>query len=134
MRVMGHNVLAILVAALAMYAIGFLFYGLLFGEAWQAAAGYTKEELEGGMAKMPLGFVIPILLAIGLSLTVKWRNAPGLMGGLTTGLLVAVFLLIAERMYGYVYSPAGGETLFMIDVAHTLVIAAVGGAILGAWK
>lgn len=134
MRVMGHNLLAILVAAIAMYAIGFVFYGLLFSEAWQAASGYTKEQLDSGMAKMPLGFVIPILLAIGLSLVVKWRNAPGWMGGLTTGLLVAVFLLIAERMYGYVYSPAGGETLFMIDVAHTLAIAAVGGAILGAWK
>lgn len=134
MRVMGHNALAILVAAIAMYAIGFVVYGVLFEEAWVAASGHTKEELQSGMSKMPIGFVIPILLAIGLSMAVRWRNAAGWMGGLTTGLIVAVFFLIAERLYGYVYSPAGGETLFMIDALHNLLIAAVGGAILGAWK
>jgi hypothetical protein len=134
MRVMGHNALAILAAAIAMYLLGFLIYGVLFGEAWQAATGYTKEELESGMSKMPIGFIIPILLAIGLSMVVKWRNQPGLMGGATAGLLVGIFFLIAERLYGYVYSPAGGETLLAIDAVHTILIAVVGGAILGAWK
>lgn len=134
MRVMGHNALAIFVAALAMYVIGFVIYGFVLGDAWIAATGYSKEEIETGMSKMPIGFLIPILLATGLSMAVKWRNAPGLIGGVTTGLLVAVFFLIAERLYGYVYSPAGGEVLLGIDVLHTLLIAAVGGAIVGAWK
>ncbi|MGE0595238.1 MAG: DUF1761 domain-containing protein [Hyphomonadaceae bacterium] len=134
MRVMGHNALAIIVAAIAIYAVGFLIFGLLLSDAWVAATGYTKEQLESGMSKMPIGFVIPILLAIGLSLAVKWRNQPGWMGGVVTGALVALFLTFPQFLYGYVYSPAGGETLLAIDALHTFAGCIVGGAILGAWK
>lgn len=134
MRVMGHNALAILVAAIAIYAVGFLIYGLLLSEAWVAASSYTATELESGMSKMPLGAIMPILMAIGLSLVVKWRNQAGLAAGAMAGLLVAAFLVGPQFLYGYVYSPAGGETLLGIDTLHAFLSCIVGGAILGAWK
>lgn len=134
MRVMGHNALAILVAALVIYLIGFLIYGVVFEQAWVAATGLTEEQLKSGMSKMPLGFIIPVLIAIGLSLVIKWRSKPGWMAGAETGFWVALFFLFAERFYGYVYSPAGGEILLGIDALHMFLTAVIGGAILGAWK
>lgn len=134
MKVMGHNALAILVAAIAIYLIGFLIYGLIFSEAWVAASGWSEEELQSGMSKMPFGFIIPVLVAIGLSFAIKWRNKPGWWGGAETGLLVALFFMVAVVFYGYVYSPAGGESLLAIDTLHQVATAAVGGAIIGAWK
>ncbi len=134
MRFQGHNVLAIVVAAIAIYLIGFLIYGLAFQEAWVAATGWSKAELETGMGKMPVGFIIPFLLAIGLSLAIKWRNASGWLAGARTGFLVALFFLLTQLLYGYTYAPAGGETLLGIDAMHAFLTASVGGAILGAWK
>jgi len=134
MRFQGHNVLAILVAAIAIYAVGFVIYGLVFEQAWIAASGYTREEVETGMSKMPFSPIMPILIAIGLSLVIKWRNKPGLMSGVVTGLLMAALFLFPERLYAYVYSPVGGATLLGIDTLHIFVTGVVGGGVLGAWK
>jgi len=133
MRVMGHNVLAILVAAIAIWAIGFLLYVVLFQQQWIAWMGLTPEQAEQDNGRMPFMVVMPILQAIGLSLAVKWRNAPGWTGGLITGLLMAIFFSIAGRMYGWVYSLEAIE-LFGLDSFHFLLTHATAGAILGVWK
>jgi hypothetical protein len=133
MRVMGHNVFAIVVAAIAIWAIGFLLYVVLFQAQWMAWMGVTEEQMQQDNGRMPFMVVMPFLQAIGLSLAVKWRNAPGWMGGLMTGVLLAIFLTIAGRMYGWVYSFEATE-LFGLDSMHFLLTHAVAGAILGAWK
>ena len=134
MRVMGHNALAIVVAAIVIFAIGAAIYGFVLSEAWIASTGWSEEEIRTGAAKMPFSAIMPILIAIGLSLAIKWRGRPGWSAGAMTGLLVAVFFLLAQRMYGYVYSPAGGETWLMIDGLYALLSGVIGGAIIGAWK
>jgi Na+/proline symporter len=133
MRVMGHNVFAIVVAAIAIWAIGFLLYVVLFQAQWTEWMGVTEEQMEQDNGRMPFMVVMPFLQAIGLSMIVKWRNAPGWMGGAITGVLVAVFISIACRMYGWVYSFERTE-LFGLDSMHFLLTHAVAGAILGAWK
>jgi hypothetical protein len=133
MRVMGHNVFAIIVATIAIWAIGFLLYVVLFQAQWMAWMGVTEEQMQQDNGRMPFMVVMPFLQAIGLSLAVKWRNAPGWMGGLMTGVLLAIFLTIAGRMYGWVYSFEPTE-LFGLDSLHFLLTHAVAGAILGAWK
>jgi hypothetical protein len=133
MRVMGHNAFAIVAAAIAIWAIGFLLYVVLFQQQWMDWMGVTEEQMEQDNGRMPFMVVMPFLQAIGLSLAVKWRNAPGWMGGLTTGVLLAIFLTIAGRMYGWVYSFEPTE-LFGLDSMHFLLTHAVAGAILGAWK
>jgi hypothetical protein len=47
--------------------------------------------------------------------------------------LVGLFLVVAARMYGWVYSMEPTE-LFALDSAHFLITHGVAGAILGAWK
>lgn len=133
MRYNGHNVLAIVVAAIAIWAIGFLLYVVLFAEQWSAWMGLTEADMNKDNGRMPFMIVMPFLQAIGLSLAVKWRNASGWMAGATTGVLMAVLLSIAARMYGWVYSFEVNE-LFGLDSLHFLLTHAVAGAILGVWK
>ncbi len=133
MRVMGHNVFAIVVAAIAIWAIGFLLYVVLFQEQWMGWMQLTEEQMENDNGRMPFMVVMPFLQAIGLSLAIKWRNPPGWMGGLVTGVLMAIFFSIAARMYGWVYSFEVSE-LFGLDSLHFLLTHATAGAILGAWK
>ncbi|MEQ1616962.1 MAG: DUF1761 domain-containing protein [Terricaulis sp.] len=134
MRIMGHNALAIIVAALAIYLIEFVIFGVLIpGEQYMAMTGLTPEQSEAGMSRMPFGIVMPLLTAIGLSLVIKWRNAPGLMGGVTTALFMAVLFGFSVSLYDYVYG-ADSETYLPINLGHFLVCWGAAGAVLGAWK
>lgn len=132
MRVAGHNLVAILVAAIVMYGIGALIYGVLFSAQWMALAGYREEDFAGQEWRMALSPIMPLLIAFGVSTAINWRGVGTLAGGLTTGLLVGVFFLFAGRLYAFVYGnePAG---LLAMDTAHLVLIAAVGGAIIGGW-
>ncbi len=133
MRFQGHNVLAVIVAAALMYGVGMLIYGVLFSQQWMALSGVTEDSFTGQEWRVALSPVMPLLLAIGLSLVIKWRNAAGWMGGLATGFWMALFFVFAARLYGFVYS-AEPTALLGIDTLHIFLINMIGGAVIGAWK
>jgi hypothetical protein len=134
MRFNGHNILAIIVAALAIYGLEYLIFAVLITpEQYMAFTGVTAEQSAGDMSRMPLGIVPPILAAIGLSLAIKWRGRPGWMSGAITGLMLAILFAFGTSLYGYVYGPH--TTAYLpVNLAHFLVCWGVAGAILGAWK
>ena len=66
MRVMGHNVLAIVAAAVAIWVIGFLLYVVLFQEQWMTWMGMTEADASTDNGRMPFMVVMPFLQAIGL--------------------------------------------------------------------
>lgn len=132
MRFNGHNLLAIVVAALVIYGIEFVIFAMLIpGDQYMTMVGMTAEQADA--SRMPFGAIPPLLTAIGLSLAVKWRGASGLMGGLTTGLLMAFFFAFATSLYGWIYGPNTAQFI-AVDLAHYLVCYAAAGAVLGVWK
>lgn len=132
MRFNGHNLLAILVAAIVIYLIEFVIFAVLIsGEQYTAMIGLNADQLHP--ERMPIGVLAPILAAIGLSLAVKWHGAPGWAGGARTGLLMAVFFAFATSLYPYVYG-SNTETFLAVNLAHYLVCYGAAGAILGVWK
>lgn len=135
MRVMGHNVLAIIVAALAIYGIEYVIFAMLIpSDQYMAMTGFSQEQADAiGMSRMPFGIVMPVLAAIGLSLAVKWRNAAGWMGGATTALILAVLLGFGTSLYSYVYG-AHAASYLPINLGHFLVAWGAAGAVLGAWR
>lgn len=136
MRIGGSGVLAVFVAAVVVWLIGFLIYGLVFSDLWLGLQGLTKEtaatEFAGAEWRMALSPIMPIVIAAGVALVMGWRGASGLMGGVTTGFLVALFFLVAGRLYTFVYS-AESPGLFFMDSAHLLLNGVAAGAVLGAW-
>lgn len=134
MRFNGHNVLAIIVAALVIYAIEFVIFAMLIpGEQYMAFTGITEEQALANGWRMPIGIVPPLLAAIGLSLAIKWRNVSGMMGGVTTALILAVLFAFGTSLYGYVYGPHTTSYL-PVNLAHFLVCWGAAGAVLGVWK
>lgn len=132
MRYQGHNVLAIVTAAIVIYAIEFVIFAIMIpGEQYMAMTGLAENQADD--TRMPYGAIMPILTAIGLSLVIKWRNAPGLMGGVVTALIMAVLFAFSTSLYGYVYG-AHTEEFLGVNLGHFLVCYAAAGAILGAWK
>ena len=132
MRMMGHNVLAIVLAAIVIYAIEFVIFGVLIpGDQYMAMTGLAEGQ--GDASRMPFGAIMPVLIAIGLALAIKWRNAPGLMGGVTTALMMAVLFGFSTGMYSYVYG-ANTAQFLLVDLGTGLVTYGAAGAVLGAWK
>jgi hypothetical protein len=135
MRFQGHNILAIILAALVIYGLEFLLYGLAIQpEQFQAMSGVSAEQGAAiGMSRMPFGIIMPVLAAIGISFAIKWRQRPGMGSGAITAVIMALCFGFGSRMYGYVYG-AHTETYLAIDFARYVVTYGVAGAIIGAWR
>jgi hypothetical protein len=135
---MAVNWIAILVAAVAAFALGALWYSpLLFARQWMAAHGHTPERMQAMQADMPktyaFSFVTYVIMAMVIALLM------GLTGG-TTALQGIVIAVLAWLGFGFaiglntnLYSgkPAAA---FMIDAGYQFVHVIVMGAIIGAWR
>lgn len=135
MRIAGVNVLAVIIAAVAIYAVGALIYGVLVSpEAWMAGAGITKEQMNAvGMTRLPYSPVMPLMTALGLAVLFKWAGVSGLGNGIKWALLVAFASAVPALLYGWVYG-VGPIEHTLLDIAHLVIGHSVAGAILASWK
>ena len=132
----GLNYLAIVAAAIASFAFGGVWYGVL-GKPWMEALGKTKDEVMGPSGKPPVAAMIKSALA---GLVMAWVLA-GIMGHLgpgritpTNGLISGAFCwlgFVATTLvvnHGYQRSKA---SLMLIDGAHWLGVLLIQGAVIG---
>ena len=134
MRFNGHNILAIIIAAAVFYGLEYLIYAVLIpAPTYAQLSGMSAGQAEMGMSRMALGPIMPLLATIGLSFAIKWRNAAGWIGGVVTGLIMAVCFAIGTELYHYVYN-AGDINFTALNSGHYLICYCVAGAILGVWK
>ena len=129
----GDNWLAVLAAAAAIYAVGFLIYGLFLSALWLKLSGYSQEQLKPHMWKMAISPVMPILTAIGLAILFKLARVDNLAMGVVIAFQVWLFIAMPVRLYSFVYSPERIGLLVM-DGVHLLLGFLVAGAIIGGWR
>lgn len=130
-RLFGLNLGGVLAASVAFWFIGFLWYGVVFAEAWKIAEGVTDADVEGqSPIWMLVGFIITVLQVIGIGLVLKWRGISDIGGAVMTGLTLWFFFALAFVTYAYAYLPAHNTTLLMIDASHLLVGYVVAAAVL----
>lgn len=121
--------LAIGLGTVAFFAVGALWYTVLFGKAWQRAVGLSDEQLKAG-ANMPLIFGTCFALEFLVVLTVGHMFdflEPGDHAKMmiTVGLALGVMAPAIGITYLYMRKPL---SLFLIDAGHFVVgMAAVGG-------
>ena len=135
MRAGGINWIAVLAAAIAFYAIGFVIYGLLIpAESWMAMSGISEAEIEAlGGSRMPFSIVMPLMTAVFMAILFKWGKVAGARTGAEWGVVIALASAVPGRLYGWVYG-VGPIGMTMIDSGHLLLGHAAVGAILGGWK
>jgi len=130
-KLAGVNVLGVLLAAIAMYFLGFVFYGLLFSDVWLAGNGWTEANFEGQSGLwMPAGFLIPLILAFGLGWHMKQKQISKMDTAALFGLWLALLIGMPLMMYGYVYSPNHSWEVLLVDVSHTVATFVVGCVVL----
>jgi len=129
----GLKPLPVLLAALAFFFVGFLWYGVIFTDAWMAGHGLTEDDA-GSPMWMILGFVLTFMQVIGLGLILKWRNPDGIGGAVQTAAVLWALLALPFTLYAYTYLPAHNMTLLMIDASHLFVGWILAAVILTAMK
>ena len=135
MRSAGINWGAVLAAAIAIYAIGFIIYGVLVPpERWMAMAGISAEEMATvGTSRMMFSPLMPLATAIFLGVLFKLGKVQGASTGAQWAVVVAFASAIPALWYGWVYGVHGIDGT-LLDSAHLLLGHAVAGAILGGWR
>ncbi|RHW17132.1 DUF1761 domain-containing protein [Sphingomonas gilva] len=124
--------LGVLAASVAGFLVGGLWYGPLFGKAWQAARGLSDEALREG-ANMGLIFGLTFLLnvvsAFVLDHTLGTYGDPDMTLSLMIAGGIALGFVIPAMGVNYLFSRMSFR-LFLIDAGYWFVIYCVMGAIL----
>jgi len=132
----GMNYLAVVVAAVAGFAFGSLWY-MAFGKAWMAALGKTEAEIKGQGKKMP---VVPMIVAMVAQLVMAYMLA-GVLGhlgdgqvtplnGLIGGALVWLGFVATTLAVNHAFQGAK-RALTAIDGGHWLGVLLVQGLVVG---
>jgi hypothetical protein len=118
----------VLAGTAAFFAVGALWYGVLFPKAWQKAAGLSDGQLRRGNMGVifVLTFAFEMLVAMVLWHLLARTDPPAfVVMMMVVGFAVGVMIPAIGINYLYLRKPL---TLFLIDAGHFIVgMAAMGG-------
>jgi hypothetical protein len=121
----------VLAGAAAFFAVGALWYGVIFAAPWQRAAGLTNSQLRQGNMGVIFGlaFAFEMLIAMVLwHLIARTDPAPHVVMMMALGFALGVMIPAIGINYLFLRKPLA---LFLIDAAHFIVgMAAMGGVFL----
>jgi hypothetical protein len=139
------NIPAVLVAALAAFFFGWIWYGPLFGKTWAKAMGMKmdkKPDPSVMMRGMVLQIISLLLMSYVLAHSVQvWRpsvwnagqdqanHVYGLMGGFFTWL----GFFVPMQLHKVAWENKSWK-LFLINIGHDFIALQILGQILAAWR
>lgn len=140
-KIAGVHPLGVLLGAVAMFFVGFIWYGLLFTEPWMSANGLfftdeTKQTMQWLTADgletvardagpnpmvMLWGFVLSLVLSFGLGWHMKQKQISTLGAAAMYGLAISLLIGVPLMAYDTVYTPYGSLMGLFVDGSHTVV-------------
>jgi hypothetical protein len=135
MQLVGMNVYAIVLAAIVAFMFGWLWYGVLFSDAWLEACGKSREEVKGDTPS-PTPFIISfiglVVMACVLAGVLRHLGADQitLRGGIVTGVFMWLGFVITTMVVNNAFRGAK-PSLTLIDGGHWLGVLILQGAVIG---
>lgn len=132
----GINYIAVIIATLAGFGLGAVWY-MVLGGVWLNAIGKTKEQLandEGPAKALPfiIALVALFIMALMLAGLMGHLGDVTVRGGAITGLFVWVGFVITTMGVNHAFGGAK-PMLTLIDGGHWLAVLLVMGAVIGAF-
>jgi len=131
----GMNYLAVVIATLAGFGVGAVWY-MVFGKAWMDALGKTEDEIKGSGAGQATPFIIALVadlvMAIMLAGLMGHLGDISVRGGMISGFFVWLGFVITTMGVNHAFSGASPK-LTAIDGGHWLAVLLVMGAVIGAF-
>jgi hypothetical protein len=141
MHIMGVNLWAVLVCAVADMVLGFLWYSpVLFARPWMVLMGYDPND-KAKIAEMQktagpsyaLSLVASVLSAAMLGKIIAVATVVTALYGMKIGLAVWLGFVTTVQLTNALFSRQPAK-LYAINTGYQLVCYVVMGAILGAWR
>lgn len=133
------NYVAVLAATVASFAVGFLWYGPLFGTMWMKLRGITKAHMQKGQKDMGktygMSFTVSLITAYVLShvmtMSMNYFGYPKLNTGLTSAFWMWLGFVMPTQATATLFGDKRNWKLFGIDTGYQLASLLVMGAVLG---
>ena len=131
---MKTNYAAVVVAAIAYWILGGVWYAVLFSKPWMALENISIEKANSMNPVLPyvITFVLNLLIAYALAQICIWRNANTIGRGASVGVLLWIGFVGPITFTTYMFEMRPKE-LFAINQFYPLAGLVLMGAIIGAW-
>ena len=135
MTISAINWLAVLVAGVSAFVVGGIWYGPLFGKAWQQMNGISDEQIKASSQAKTFGgaFVLTLIASFGMAMLMQLHAAPGLSSGLGVGTVVGLAFVATSLGINYLFA-LKSMRLYLVDAGYLVLMFAVMGVIIGAWR
>lgn len=144
MQAVPINYWAVLVCGIVSMVLGSLWFGPLFGKAWQRLMGWEhmdaakREEMKKSMTKSyVLTFIAALIMAFVLAHSIVFGESYMKVTGLSAGLQAGFWSwlgFVAPVTLGVVLWEGKSWKLWTLSNAYQLIQLLVFGVILGLWK
>lgn len=122
------NYLAIIVATIAYFAIGAIWYQpFAFGKTWAEKSGIDMSQNPN-----PMIYVFTVLMYFVMVLAIAYIGPGDAMGGVALGLLTSLGFVVPTLAVNATYQKKA-PAVFWIDAAFNVLAFVVAGIIIGAW-
>ena len=131
----SENPAAVVVSALSAFVVGALWYGPLFGKAWQALSGLSDYDIQQGHPAKIYGgaLVLNLVAAFGMGMVIQLHAAPDMGSGFNIGILIGLAFVATSFGINYLFA-SKPLRLYLIDAGYMVVLMSIMGTILGAWR
>src|SRR5687768_10684137 len=121
-EVVDINLLAVLVAAVVMFAVGAVWYSpMLFAKPWQEAAKLKEKDLRANMAASYIGsFLAYLIVAYGLAYFIGQLGANGAVEGAVVGGLAAFAFIVPMTLSNALFHNTR-KKLWVINTGYAVV-------------
>ncbi len=129
------NWLHVLVAAVAYFALGALWYSFLFKDQWIKLSGVNMDDpnaKKGAAGVMVCSFVLILVQTIGIAVLERHFMTTGLISGLKMGIFVGAVFAATAISINYLYNMKP-KMLYVIDCGYQIIGCGIAGAIMAAW-
>lgn len=128
------NYLAVLVATVAAFVFGWLFYGPLFGKKWMKLSGMksSSKDKQGMGKKMVIHFITMFVFAYTLAVFIGSTASLAVAGGTAVALVVAIGFIAMNDVGGMLWKKDSWN-LYLLNQVYTILALVIMGAIIGAW-
>jgi hypothetical protein len=127
------NWLAVVVGVVFSNALGFLWYGPLFGKPWTALINKRPEEMQGSPTMYLVTVVTSAIMMVVLNLLVVAMGGSTLLQGALAGAFIWIGVGATASYVSNLFEgrPSG---LWLINAGYNLVVFVVMGAVFVVWR
>lgn len=131
------NYLAVFISAIAVFALGALWYGALFGKYWRKLMNFSEEDMKNmpltPAKAMTLGFISTLLMVFVLSHFVNALSAGGFVNAITLVFWIWLGFIIPTIAGSWLWEGKSFK-LFLFNAVYQFISIALATVILASWQ